>query len=114
MKKILIVLFGVLALGSCKKENPNNSITISKDEYEGLKSQERDYPKPFSKTDLPNGTNGHDMIVLGSDGHEYILVSSNTTGFTHSGECLKCKAKEYELKSLLYQILNKKNKDTIK
>jgi hypothetical protein len=114
MKKILLVLFGALALGSCSKETPDNSVTISKDEYEGLKSQERDYPKPFSKTDLPNGTNGHDMIVLGSDGHEYILISTySLEGFTHSPECFKCKVKEDEIKSLLYEILNKK-KDTIK
>lgn len=113
MKKILIVLFGVLVLGSCSKQNPDNSVTISKDEYEGLKSQERDYPKPFSKTDLVNGTNGNDMIVLGSDSHEYIIVTSPINGFTHSPECFKCKAKDDELKSLLYQILNK-NKDSIK
>lgn len=108
MKKILIVLFGALALGSCKKEVDNNSVTISKDEYEGLKSQERDYPKPFSLTETPN--NG-DAIILGSDAHEYIMTRNNVSALMHSPECIKCKEKEANLNDLLIQILNK---DTVK
>lgn len=112
MKKSLIALVGVIMLTSCTKDD-KNSVTISRDEYEVLKNPEREYPKPFSKTEIPSGSNGNDMIVLGSDGHEYILVTSYINGFAHSPECLKCRAKDEELRNMLYQILNKK-KDTLR
>lgn len=111
MKKTLLLILGVIVLGSCAKEKDKNSVTISKDEYENLKTQEREYPKPFSLTENPN--NG-DAILLGSDGHEYIATRSVVNALVHSPECLKCKDKEVILNNLLIEILNKKNRDTVK
>jgi hypothetical protein len=111
MKRLVLAL-ALITLVSCKKEVENNSVTISKDEYEGLKSQDREYPKPFSTTEIPQDFSD-EVIVLGSDGHEYIN-SRNTTILMHWPECSKCKIKEEELKSLLIQVLNKNNTDTLK
>lgn len=113
MKRILITLLVAMTLVSCL-DNDKNNVTISKDEYEVLKNPDREYPKPFSKTEIPNGSNGNDMIVLGSDGHEYILITSYINGFTHSPECIKCRVKDDELRNMLYEILNKKTRDTVK
>lgn len=111
MKKILLLIIGSIALGSCANEPDKDSVTISKNEYESLKTQEREYPKPFSLTENPN--NG-DAILLGSDGHEYIATRSVVNALVHSPECLKCKDKEVALNNLLVQILNKNNRDTLK
>lgn len=110
MKKTLIMLLVAMALVSCAKEKDNNSVTISKDEYETLKTQEREYPKPFSLTENPTQD---DAVLLGSDGHEYIMTRNGVNALVHSPECIKCKEKEAILNDLLIQILNKK-KDTIK
>lgn len=110
MKKIAIALFVGMVLTSCvEKEPETNTVTISKTEYEGLKTQDRDYPKPFSMTEKAN--NG-DCIVLGSDGHDYILTRIYVSSLVHSPECPKCKEKEMQLNNLIYQLLNKK--DSIK
>lgn len=111
MKKLVLTL-AILTLLSCKKSEEINSITISKDEYEGLKSQDREYPKPFSSSEIPSEFNG-EVIVLGSDGHEYIN-SYNTTILVHWPECKKCTVKEEQLTILLNKILEKNNTDSIK
>ncbi len=90
--KILIIILFVLTLISCGDDD--NSVTIPKQEYQKLIGDtiKPIYPKPFKlNTDgigyLRNG------IVLGSDGHEYLVVTSyghNAMNIEHYIDCVKC------------------------
>ena len=90
MKNILIIL--TLFLFSC-----NESVTISKEEYNKLKGDtfKPEYPKHITiYTGVnKNYNNLEGDIYLSSDGHEYLItnigVHSQTVG--HYIECKKCK-----------------------
>jgi hypothetical protein len=114
MKKTLIIL-SIIALVSCKKV-PNNeqTLVITVDEYNRLKDGTAvSYPKPFEYIDyddlIENGKSG---IVLGTDGHEYIVNKKgfDRETFVHSPECPKCEAK---LKEIIYQLATKP-KDSVR
>lgn len=65
MKKITFILTLIMFV-SCD----NNTITISKDEYNQLKGVKlQSYPKPFR---FLNSTRGTWHIILGENGHEYL------------------------------------------
>lgn len=108
MKKILVIL-GVIALVSCKKV-PNNeqTLVITVDEYNRLKDGTvTQYPKPF-EINTDELSIGDDGIMLGSDGHDYIVTREGGNGenIIHSPECPKCEAK---LKSIIYEITKPKD-----
>jgi len=88
MKNILIIL--TLFLFSC-----NDSVTISKEEYNKLKGDtvKPEYPKPFKFREPSFGANWANWaIVLGEDNHEYLVNNKGDGfGFIHYPDCKKCK-----------------------
>jgi hypothetical protein len=88
-KTLTIILF-VLTFVSCGGDD--NSVTIPKQEYQKLIGDtiKPIYPKPF--TLYSDGLN-REGIVLGSDGHEYLVVTSyghNAMNIEHYIDCVKC------------------------
>ena len=79
-----IILF-VLTLTSCD----DNSVTISKKEYEKLigDTLRPTYPKPFTLYYYDMGLY-EDGIALGSDGHEYLKIGRYNV--EHYIDCVKC------------------------
>jgi hypothetical protein len=86
--KTLTTILFVLALISC---GDDNSVTIPKQEYQKLIGDtiKPIYPKPFKLH--TNGLNG-EGIVLGSDGHEYLVINYQNSSFNaeHYIDCVKC------------------------
>lgn len=90
MKKI-ILLVAILTLVSCNGND--GKIIISREEYDRLTQVNREYPKAFhliGYDDLPTG--GDNAILLGSDGHEYLVTNyfMNRETTMHYIECKKC------------------------
>lgn len=89
-KTLSIILF-VLALISCGGDD--NSVTIPKQEYQKLIGDtiKPIYPKPFTLN-----TYGFEVwddgIVLGSDGHEYLVTCyrCQKQNVEHYIDCVKC------------------------
>ena len=106
MKKILTILILllpyiiVLTLLSCEKASDGNQVTISKDEYQKLKGDTSEYPKPFKlHTEGLSSYSNSDGIVLGSDKHEYLVwnYGYSSCNVQHYIDCKLCK--ERPLKS---------------
>lgn len=99
MKKILssLILFITLHLGllflvvSC--ETATEQVTISKDEYNKLKGDTSEYPKPFKLHTEGLSYENSDGIVLGSDKHEYLVINYayNSCNVEHYIDCKLCK-----------------------
>jgi hypothetical protein len=111
MKKIILVL-AIISLASCKKAE--DSIVISRDEYNQLKNQEVNvYPKPFTydDTDIPAGDAG---VLLGSDGHEYLQSNSgmNSENLSHYVDCIKCAQRQEEFENRIIRAIH--YKDSVK
>ena len=87
MKKLITIL-SVLFLFSC-----NESVTISKEEYDKLKGDtiKPEYPKLVRITEYERDIKYE--ISLGSDGHEYMsnCISCNWKVLIHHPDCKKCK-----------------------
>jgi hypothetical protein len=84
MKKILSIIL-LFILFSCDN---NESIVISKDEYNKLKGQE--YPKRFYFKDKKLNQ-WEWQIVLGQDNHEYLTNDEyNSFAIIHYPDCKKC------------------------
>jgi hypothetical protein len=96
-------------------ETATEQVTISKDEYEKLKGDTSEYPKPFKLyTEGLSSFGNSDGIVLGSDKHEYLVTDygSHSCNVEHYIDCKLCKErllksaadKEYErLSSIIKQ-----------
>lgn len=99
MKKILTALILLFSLASCEKASDGNQVTISKDEYQKLKGDTSEYPKPF-KLHTEDLSGGDDGIVLGSDKHEYLVwnYGSNSCNVEHYIDCKLCKERESLIK----------------
>lgn len=90
MKNIVIIL--TLFLSSC-----NESVTISKEEYNKLKGDtiKSEYPKHItiytSITEKFNDLSGD--VYLSSDGYEYLTINigDNSQTVEHYIDCKKCK-----------------------
>jgi hypothetical protein len=84
------ILF-VLTLISCG--NDDSVVTIPKQEYQKLIGDtiQPTYPKPFKLYDNVIAYTD-DGIVLGSDGHEYLVISYglNWEHVEHYIDCVKC------------------------
>jgi hypothetical protein len=89
---VMIVLFSICSylLFSCNNDE-NNTISISKKEYQALKGDSNAllYPKKFYI-----GNKSYN-IERGSDGHEYylVLISAGSVGDYrpfHYPDCIKC------------------------
>jgi hypothetical protein len=92
MKKILSVLILLFTLVAC--ETATEQVTISKDEYEKLKGDTSEYPKPFKlHTEGLSSYDNSDGIVLGSDNHEYLIwnYGSHACNVEHYIDCKLCK-----------------------
>lgn len=89
-KTLTIILF-VLTFVSC---GDDNSVTIPKQEYQKLIGDtiKPIYPKPFTLNADGLRTTGDDGIVLGSDGHEYLVINYQNSSFNaeHYIDCVKC------------------------
>jgi hypothetical protein len=96
MRKILtifILLFlAIIAEAVVSCETATEQVTISKDEYEKLKGDTSEYPKPF-KLHIEGLSGGDDGIVLGSDNHEYLVWNFGNSSFNveHYIDCKLCK-----------------------
>ena len=105
----IILLLGI-CLDSLVSCNNDNSITISKDEYNKLigDTLKPEYPKSFKihyGFNSGGSSNSTFHIILGSDNHEYIENDlHNGYIFAHSPECKLCKAR-YD--SLMYYLKRK-------
>ena len=112
MKRILLML-ALVCLASCKKAE--DSIVISRDEYNQLKNKEvNPYPKPitFQYSDDLNGESG---IILGSDGHEYLSsYDRSERTLTHYVDCELCTQRRIDFENIIIGELIKLKKDTIK
>jgi hypothetical protein len=68
-------------------------VTIPKQEYQKLIGDtiQPIYPKPFTLYDNVI-VYGNDGIVLGSDGHEYLVTNNdrNSENVEHYMDCVKC------------------------
>jgi len=89
MRTIIGTILFILTLISCD----NNNVTIPKQEYKKLigDTSRPTYPKPFELyTDGFKGPRGE--IVLGSDGHEYLVtyMDGYSTNTEHYIDCVKC------------------------
>jgi hypothetical protein len=91
MKKTILFSIITLTLFSC---GSNDTITISKKEYKRLIGDTitSTYPKPFKimfDDEIDWDGNG---IVLGSDGHEYLLIYklNDRCNIEHYIDCVKC------------------------
>lgn len=84
MKKLIFILTTILLFVAC-----NDSVTISKDEYNKLKGVKQ--PRSFT---VNNETY---LIYTGSDEHDYYPMSIGTGGYSssvryfHYADCVKCK-----------------------
>ena len=89
MKKILIITTLLATVTSC-----SDNVTLSKKEYQNLigDTLKPKYPKTFGLCyeGLELYDNG---IVLGSDKHEYLIISYGSSGqnVEHYIDCEKCK-----------------------
>ena len=90
--KTLIIILFVLTLISCGGDD--NSVTIPKQEYQKLIGDtiKPIYPKPFTLNADGLRSTGDDGIVLGSDGHEYLVINYQNSSFNveHYIDCVKC------------------------
>ena len=81
----------ILTLISCG--NDDSVVTIPKQEYQKLIGDtiQPTYPKPFKLYDNVMAYTD-DGIVLGSDGHEYLVISYglNWENVEHYIDCVKC------------------------
>jgi len=107
MKKILYL--ALFVFGSCS----NDKIEITKTEYQQLKNLEPKpmYPKPFEL--FTNGLDyGKTGIVLGSDGHDYLVINyaNSSENVEHYIECAKCKKQNDSLYNLILYKLNNLNR----
>ena len=104
MKKILTILILLFTLVAC--ETATEQVTISKDEYQKLKGDTSEYPKPFKLYTEGLSYENSDGIVLGSDKHEYLVINYayNSCNVEHYIDCKLCEQrplksaadKEYE------------------
>jgi hypothetical protein len=80
----------ILTLISCG--NDDSVVTIPKQEYQKLIGDtiQPIYPKPFKLYD--NLGHGNDGIVLGSDGHDYLVIGNDmhSKNVEHYIDCVKC------------------------
>ena len=94
MKEIIKYLLLITILASCG----NDKIQISKEEYNKLKGGtiKSKYPKPFKLYDDEMSYSNNEGIVLGSDGHEYLVIYWRSDGqsIMHYIECEKCFKKD--------------------
>jgi hypothetical protein len=81
----------VLTFISCG--NDDSVVTIPKQEYQKLIGDtiQPTYPKPFKLYDGDISDFGHG-IVLGSDGHEYLVTNTgqHSKNVEHYIDCVKC------------------------
>ena len=91
MKKILLTLILLFTLVAC--ETATEQVTISKEEYQKLKGDTSEYPKPFKLYTEGLSYENSDGIVLGSDKHEYLVwnYGSNSCNVEHYIDCKLCK-----------------------
>lgn len=88
MKKIILSLF-ILTSTGCN----SYTVEISKEEWQMLRGDtiQPKYPKPFKlySDDLEDGEDG---IVLGSDGHDYLVINNRLRAMNveHYIECERC------------------------
>ncbi len=111
MKRIILVL-ALVCLASCKKAE--DSIVISRDEYNQLKNQDVNvYPKPFTVDDELIGDR-YSGILLGSDGHEYLQTNHglNAETLIHYVDCIKCVERQQEFENRIIREIH--YKDSIK
>ena len=111
MKRIILVL-ALVCLASCKKAE--DSIVISRDEYNQLKNQDVSvYPKPFTVDDdmINAGDSGN---LMGSDGHEYLQTNNgmHAETLTHYVDCIKCVQKQQDFENRIIREIH--YKDTVK
>lgn len=86
----LVFLFSSFLVFSCGN---SETLTISKEEYNKLKGvKQSEYPKYFKLNDSGLSITNSDGIVLGSDGHEYLVISwgRNTMDVEHYVDCKFC------------------------
>jgi hypothetical protein len=87
---ILILTLFSLVIASCT----NDTVNISKEEYNKLKTGEvqRKYPKPFELLYTENLNFGDKAIILGSDKHEYLITNFGwqSENIEHYIECELC------------------------
>ncbi len=81
----------ILTLISCG--NDDSVVTIPKQEYQKLIGDtiQPIYPKPFKLYDVDISAFRHG-IVLGSDGHEYLVTNNgqHSKNVEHYIDCVKC------------------------
>jgi PBP1b-binding outer membrane lipoprotein LpoB len=88
IKYFLLAL--ILIINSCSSD----TVKISKEEYNKLKGDTNDpiYPKPFELYNTEKISLYDNGIVMGSDGHEYLIIKykSNGENVLHYVDCQKC------------------------
>ena len=91
MKKILLTLILLFLVVSCTTST--EQVTISKEEYQKLKGDTSEYPKPFKLHTEGLSSYSSDGIVLGSDKHEYLVwnYGSHSCNVEHYIDCKLCK-----------------------
>lgn len=93
MFRKIFFAFIIIALVSC---GDDNEVVLSKEQYQKLigDTLKPTYPKPFEL--FRDGLKfGGDGIVLGSDGHEYLIIDNNWSSskegtIEHYIDCVKC------------------------
>lgn len=118
MKKIVLSCIMLSLLMVSCKEVPKNedSVVISKEEYQQLKqSKVAEYPKPFELVGYDD-TGADAGIIMGSDGHEYLITryGYNDETQSHYIDCKICLSRQQHLEDLLMEVIKNTSKDSIK
>jgi hypothetical protein len=114
MKKLLIAVTLLSLMGCRHEEDYSNRVTITKEEYNQLRNTTPEYPKHFDLIGYSGFEGFENAIILGSDGHEYLVTRSGYNNETqgHYIECKKCIAKEQHIEELLLEIIKNTSKDS--
>lgn len=85
------ILICIMVLVGCTNET-NDRIIISKKEYNKLKGIDSTYPKTFKLVEYPEQVYvvERGLIILGEDGHEYVLDRESIDFVIHYPECKLC------------------------
>lgn len=100
MKNFIFSILVALLVSSC-----NESVTISKEEYNKLKGDtfKPEYPKTVNIINAPKFADTEFVVYLGSDGHEYQKHKESHVldQWSHYADCKKCNLRDSVIFSYL-------------